>query len=403
MSKPTRPREVILVASDSTTEAELVQKLLNDDFENVFTSTDPNVAAVDFDRHRPDVLVLAFGSIEKSERHNLGLYRHCKEIHRQPHRTIILCNNNEVLRAYELCRDEIFDDYVLFWPLAYDASRLPMAVHHALRELAANKEDGPRPMEFATQVRHLAEFEILLKQRMAQGDEHIELTGRAIAQAEQEIATALAGFSQSLAQGELSNQVEVRSARVLQQAFDHLTHESIEAPLHAVADMVQPLREWSDKFRQASAPHLESIRSLHALAECVQPTVMVVDDDEFQHKIVSRLVKDEGYRMVFASSGIEALNMLRKIQPDLILLDLSMPDMDGLEVTRRVKGVARFAQIPIIMITGNSEESIVTDSMNAGAIDFMVKPLGREALIAKIAKVLGTKDTSPSEPPPPRG
>jgi CheY-like chemotaxis protein len=90
--------------------------------------------------------------------------------------------------------------------------------------------------------------------------------------------------------------------------------------------------------------------------------------------------------------------MLRKIHPDLILMDLSMPDMDGLEVVRRMKGVVRFANIPIIMITGKSEENVVTESMKVGAIDFMVKPFGREALIEKIAKVLGIKEPPPSLP-----
>jgi hypothetical protein len=89
MSEPTQPSANILIASDSTTAATLVKKLLNDEFENLYTSTDPRKAANDFDLQRPDVLVLAFGSLDKSERYGLGLYRQSKEIHWQPHRTII--------------------------------------------------------------------------------------------------------------------------------------------------------------------------------------------------------------------------------------------------------------------------------------------------------------------------
>ena len=398
MSEPTQPSANILIASDSTTTATLVKKLLNNEFENLYTSTDPRKAAEDFDLQRPDVLVLAFGSLDKSERYGLGLYRQSKEIHWQPHRTIILCNKDEVGRAYELCRDEIFDDYVLFWPLTYDAQRLPMAVHHALRGLAVNKEGGPTPREFAALVRPLAKLEILLRQHMNQGDKHIESTGRAISQAEHEIDAAFAGFSWRLTQGELSGLVEVRNTRALELAFDRLKQEYIATPLQAVAESVQPLKRWADEFRQASLPHLESIHTLNAMAECIEPMVMMVDDDVFQHIIVSKLLKDEGYRLVFVTSGIEALNMLRKIHPDLILMDLSMPEMDGLEVARRMKGVVRFANIPIIMITGKSEENVVTESLRVGAIDFMVKPFGREALIEKIAKVLGIKEPPPSLP-----
>ena len=117
----------ILVASDKTEDAALVKKLLDTEFGKVCTSTDPDQTAADFDRNRPDVLVLAFDSIEKSERHNLGLYRHSATIHVQPHRTIVLCGKEEVQRAFRLCREGIFDDYVLFWPMTHDAPRLPMS------------------------------------------------------------------------------------------------------------------------------------------------------------------------------------------------------------------------------------------------------------------------------------
>lgn len=117
------------------------------------------------------------------------------------------------------------------------------------------------------------------------------------------------------------------------------------------------------------------------------PTLLVVDDDPFQHHLVARLLQDR-YQLVFANSGIEALNALRKLPPDQILMDLQMPDMDGLEATRRIKGLARFAGVPVIMITGNSAEEVVKDSLLAGAMDFIVKPLARELLLEKIAKGL---------------
>lgn len=399
MSHSGQHSATILIASNSTTDAALVKKLLMDEFENVFISTHPDGAAEDFDRRQPDVLVLAFESLEKSERYNLGLFRQSKAIHQKPHHAIILCNRGEVQRAYELCREDIFDDYILFRPPGYDAPRLPMAVHHALRRLAA--DNAPRSTELSSKLRRLAEFETFLKERMEEGDEHIESTHRFLTQAEHEITAAFAGFSRRMTQGELSDLVEVRNAKALEAALDRLKHEAIDPPLHSVVETFHPLRRWAKEFQRASAPHLDLIRSLNALAASDQSTVMVVDDDEFQHQIVSVLLEGMGYRLVYAASGIQALNMLHKMRPDLILMDVSMPDMDGMEVTRRVKGVARFSNIPIIMITGNSDQNVVTESLRAGAIDFLVKPLGREAVIAKIARVLGKKDPVPAEPPPP--
>lgn len=146
--------------------------------------------------------------------------------------------------------------------------------------------------------------------------------------------------------------------------------------------------QWADEFRQASAPHLESVRPLNALAKRVRPTVVMVDDDEFQRKIVSKILEEENYRLVFAAGGVEALSVLRKTRPDLILMDIMMPDMDGLEVMRQMKTVPRLADIPIIMITGKSEKNIVTESLKAGATGFVVKPFARDTLLGKVAKVL---------------
>lgn len=388
----------ILIASDNGTDAELIERLLKIEFRDVQTSTDPGAVAADFDRLQPNVLLLAYDSLEKAERQNLGLFRQSQEIHQVPHRTILLCHKDEVQRAYELCRDAIFDDYILFWPLSSDGPRLPMAVHQALRGLVVSGTGGLSPKEFALQVRQLADLEAMFKQRMAMGDGHIESTGRAIAQAEHDISAALTGFSRRLAQGDLSCLVRERNTEALQQAFNHLKQEAIEAPLQVVASSVEPLKRWVDEFRQASAPHLESIVSLNSFMESSQPKILVVDDDLFQLKIVGLLLKDECYQVMNASSGIETLNILHKFVPDLILMDLTMPDMDGLEIIRRLKGMDRFSRIPIIMTTSNCEEKAVANCMKAGAIDFIVKPLTREILLGKIANVLGDDKSAPETP-----
>ena len=139
MSTPNSNAATILVATDVVDDAAMVKDILGEEFKRVFVSTDPARAVADFEQHRPDVLVLAFNQLEKSERYYLGLYRLCKAVHQHPHRTVILCNKDEVKRVYELCMKDFFDDYILFWPMTYDPCRLLMSVHYALRDLASLK------------------------------------------------------------------------------------------------------------------------------------------------------------------------------------------------------------------------------------------------------------------------
>lgn len=386
--KPAEARAKVLVASDNPSDAALVRKLLLQEFEQVFLSTDPDLAVKDFESRDPDVLVLVFNTLAKAERYYLGLYRLSGKIHLQLHRTVVLCNTDEVSQAYQACRQQYFDDYVQFWPMTNDAPRLLMSVHHSLRDLRTISEGGPSAAEFAVQARRLAELGNMLDQHVAQGSQRIDLANRAMAQAEQDIGAALDGFSSKLAQGNLPGVSSISDVSGLEQEIKRLKQEEVGQRFRKVAESVQPIKQWTDDFRKGVEPHIESVLTLNAMADAIRPMILVVDDDDFQLKSVNKLLASENYRLVFAGGGVEALNILRKMQPDLILMDIMMPDLDGIETTRRLKTMPQFANVPVIMLTGKSEGAAVRDSIKAGAADFVVKPFDRDTLLVKLAHAL---------------
>jgi len=108
----------------------------------------------------------------------------------------------------------------------------------------------------------------------------------------------------------------------------------------------------------------------------------------FQHKIIKHLLKDDKYNLVFISNGTEALTMLLKERPDLVLLDINMPGIDGLEVLQRIKQYRHLSGMPIIMISGMCEKKIVMQSMSHGAVDFVAKPFNNDLLLQKIRSLL---------------
>ena len=376
----------ILVASDNTSHAALVKTMLVENFDSVFTSTDPDKAVADFDLRMPQVLVLAFNELEKAERYCLGLYRLSSKIQTQALRTVILCEKEQLRQVSDLCIKQSFDDYVLFWPMNHDAPRLRMSVHHALRELALLTQAGPSVEQLAAQARRVAELEHLLDRQIAVGSQHLDMASQAIDQAELRVGTALDGLSRRLSGGELAD-----DAATLALELARVGREQVYPPLRAAVESMQPVKHWVDDFKQACVPHIESARAIGALARQVPPTVLVVDDDVFQHKMVARILEAEPLRLVFAASGAEALRAVGKSLPDLILMDVQMPEMNGIEVTRRLKSVPGFSEVPVIMITGKSEGTVVVDSLKAGAIDFVVKPFDRAKLIAKVSRWLQAK------------
>lgn len=378
----------ILIASDNAADAARVKGLLHAEFAQVHISTEPDKVPGDFVRYRPSVLVLAFDTLEKSERYYLELYRMCEEVHQQPLRTVILCNRHEIQRVYELCKKKYFDDYILFWPVSDDSSRLAMSIHHALHDLAALKSEGASMADFYNHARRLAELEKTLDRQIVQGGLQIDVASKAIQQASHGVGTALDSFAKRLITGALIDTVEVKNAEGMEQEINRFKREEIQPKFKTAIETTQPLKQWAENFKQECEPFLESARALNAMAEGIRPTILVVDDDEAQRIILNRLLTAKKYNVLFARDGLEALNVLRNKKPDLILMDIMMPNMDGMEAMRRLKLVPEFAEIPVVMITGKSEGDVVTDCKKAGAVDFVVKPYEHATLIGKIDRAL---------------
>ena len=115
--------------------------------------------------------------------------------------------------------------------------------------------------------------------------------------------------------------------------------------------------------------------------------ILVVDDTEFNRDLVVQLLEDE-YEIVIAENGAEALRMTDEKRPDLILMDLGMPVMDGWEATRRLKANDDLRHIPVIAITSHAMVGDEIEARKAGCDDYLPKPIEEDLLIKKIKKYL---------------
>lgn len=120
--------------------------------------------------------------------------------------------------------------------------------------------------------------------------------------------------------------------------------------------------------------------------------IFVVDDEEDILDLVEYYLSKEGFQVNRFVSGEDVLQALRQQMPDLILLDLMLPGVDGLDVCRIIKRDADFSDIPIIMITAKGEEADIVSGLELGAEDYIVKPFSGRVLIARIKAVLRRHD-----------
>jgi two-component system, OmpR family, alkaline phosphatase synthesis response regulator PhoP len=127
-------------------------------------------------------------------------------------------------------------------------------------------------------------------------------------------------------------------------------------------------------------------------------TILVVEDEEDIRELLKYNLEKEGYQVFGAGTGEEALRAVRDRRPDLILLDLMLPGIDGLEVCRRVRGEAQTQPLPIIMLTAKGEEADIVTGLELGADDYIVKPFSPRVLLARLRAALRRR----SQPLPPQ-
>jgi CheY-like chemotaxis protein len=126
-------------------------------------------------------------------------------------------------------------------------------------------------------------------------------------------------------------------------------------------------------------------------------TIMVVEDNELSRDALSRRLERRGYRVVRAVDGAEAVSIGRRELPDLILMDLGLPRLDGLEATRCLKADAATRHIPIVVLSAHVMTNDRDKALEAGADDFDTKPIRFQQLLAKMAALLAVLQATATE------
>jgi two-component system, sensor histidine kinase and response regulator len=115
-----------------------------------------------------------------------------------------------------------------------------------------------------------------------------------------------------------------------------------------------------------------------------KPKILVVDDSEFELQLVDFVLQEKNYQTFLAGNGSDALKMLENLTPDLILLDIMLPDIDGFEVCKRIKSLDKLKDIPVIFFTSLSNIDDIVKGFEAGGVDYLTKPFNTDELLVRI-------------------
>jgi two-component system, OmpR family, alkaline phosphatase synthesis response regulator PhoP len=133
------------------------------------------------------------------------------------------------------------------------------------------------------------------------------------------------------------------------------------------------------------------------MCAALQKKILIVEDEQDILQLVKLYLEKEGFRTTTAVNGAEALKKVKEDKPDLIVLDLMLPELDGLEVCKRLRSVPETAMLPIIMLTAKAEESDTIIGLELGADDYVAKPFSPKALVARIKALLRRLERTPTE------
>jgi signal transduction histidine kinase len=127
------------------------------------------------------------------------------------------------------------------------------------------------------------------------------------------------------------------------------------------------------------------------IEEHVVPLILIVDDTRVNLQLLGKILMKVNYELAIANSGYEALDMLKEVKPDLILLDVMMPDMDGYEVCKTLKSSPETKDIPVIFLTAKAEKEDLIKGFELGAVDYVTKPFNAPELLARVKNHLELK------------
>ncbi|MCE7884291.1 MAG: response regulator [Actinobacteria bacterium ATB1] len=120
----------------------------------------------------------------------------------------------------------------------------------------------------------------------------------------------------------------------------------------------------------------------------VMALILIVDDSPTEVHVFQKALERHGYKTATATDGVEAVRMAKEIRPDLIFMDIVMPNMNGYQATRALSNDPHTRTIPIVMVTSKGQETDKIWGLRQGAVDYMVKPVSPDQLVAKAQATL---------------
>ena len=421
------PQVLLIHSVDLESGAAVIVSQHMEDF-RAFKEGEKAIAAIK--EFQPKILLLELNSVKESiafyvslvKEHNLLTY---------PHQVVLLCGNKEAGLAYAVCAKGTFYDYFVSRPI-YEKFRLKSILNNLTKMLAIQEEATTlndsyinaldtdidelinEANSFQESIHNSIEncrTALVNKGGSGGGEDVTEVLSPLISQIEDEVHKSLQAFIENLAKQKQNNQThsaELKKTVTPECKFiKDIPVEGGDEPLGAESD-APPSEELLQQAAEEQNEEAARLLAEQALLDdnillgdegAVEPVekpkpkkILIVEDNHIYRDMIKKILLGGGYNVVEASNGMEAIKTASKTKFDLILMDLFMPELDGLNATKQFRKRMGKKDLPILALTGNKNKDLVMKWVSSGINGYIMKPSSKEKIIQAVEEAISKKE-----------
>ncbi|MCA2017389.1 response regulator [Vibrio tritonius] len=331
------------------------------------------------DAHYSAVFVFACGSpttalnfiraVENQDEESPSLWK------KYPSEAVLICDKHKRASAFTMCRNNLFYSYETMRPI-YDLGKVQLMLNRVSQHAMTRADLYYAELESRTMTNEIAksneELNRLLESTITHRNESALLL-QSILDREPNTETLGDQYWENLFSEVIDGLTEKDKSNL----------NTLLSPNNNKAQLSQ-LMAFQQKMFASFESSIERAKPKLHVDKMNLPVVIVADDQPVMQRIIRSILEPRGYQVELANHGVEVLLKSQSTEPDLILLDIDMPVMNGFETLTLLKSTPALATIPVIMLTSFSDKEVFSKSIKSGAVDYIVKPTNAEILIRKI-------------------
>lgn len=340
----------------------------------------------------PSVVLFALDSVLISAQVYLNLVE--QSALSKAHYSILLCNNKESGLAFQSCIKKLFDNYFVFQPL-YEKFRLKLIIHQGLSKCEQSYQFNEQQSQLLSQQNE--EFTALLEQ----GVQWRQSLVGTIEQSKKNLPEPVANADdqEQMIKNQILHELNEKHLAPMFHLLESNIVETLNGMLSNISKQQQQLQstenntEYEDKatlLQNKDITHLVS--QMEQLIKEPEPEqkrkLLIVEDNHIYREMISGVLQKEGFEIDEAEDGLKAIKKIKSTKYSLIIMDLFMPHLDGLNTTRHIRKLRNGKKTPIIALSGNKRKELVQKWASHGLSGYIMKPSTKSEILTAVSKAL---------------